>query len=157
MKEWFLSREPRERLLLVAGGAVALLIIFWRVAWLPVSRGAAELRDSVAHKSALLVDVERAAAVAPAAASGARQGATDSMVVLVDKTSRAHGLAGAFTRTRPDGADGISVSFQDVPFDALLDWLVALKASYGVAVESATFASSRGPGLVSGQVLLRRS
>jgi type II secretory pathway component PulM len=157
MREWFLSREPREQIILGAGLVAAVIIVFWGLVWLPLANGAADLRASVDQKSRLLVDLQRAAALAPADAGAApAQGATQSMVVLVDSTSRQHGIAGAFTRTRPDGADGINVTFQDAPFDALLGWIVALRSGYGVDVESASFNGSRSAGLVSGQVLLRR-
>ncbi|HEX5420329.1 MAG TPA: type II secretion system protein GspM [Gammaproteobacteria bacterium] len=156
MKDWFMSREPRERAVLGAGACAAAIIVFWGLIWLPVSRGSARLQDSVAHKSSLLVDLERASAIAPAANSAAPRPAAESMVVLVDRTSRSHGLAGMLMRTRPDGTDGIAVTFQDAPFDALLGWLAALRTAYGVKVESASVNGAEGQGLVSGQVLLRR-
>jgi len=79
------------------------------------------------------------------------------ILVLVDSTAQVLGLAGAFTRTRPDGADAISVSFQNAAFDALLEWFVTLEQSHGVSVESASFNGARDQGRVSGQVFLRRS
>ncbi len=157
MRDWFMSREPRERVVLVVGGVAAAVIVFWGLVWTPLARGSAELHASVAHKSSLLVNVQRAAALNPAAARGPARAAPDSMVVLVDKTSREHGLASAFTHTRPDGRDGINVTFQNASFDALVAWLLALKSEYGVNVESASFNGTQSIGLVSGQVLLRRS
>lgn len=157
MKEWFWSREPRERVVLAVGAVAAAIIVFWSLLWVPLARGAAELRSSVAQKSQLLIDLERVAAVAPSDADARpAQGATQSMIALVDSTSKQHGLAGALTRTRQDGEDGINVTFQDAPFDTLLGWIVALRSDYGVGVESASFNGSRSPGLVNGQVLLRR-
>jgi type II secretory pathway component PulM len=79
-----------------------------------------------------------------------------SLVVLIDSTASSLSLAGTFTRTRPDGADAISVSFQNAQFDALLSWLVTLERSHGVSVESASFNGARDAGLVSGQIFLRR-
>ena len=35
-------------------------------------------------------------------------------------------------------------------------WLVALHGTYGIDVETASFSSAREPGLVNGQVSLRR-
>ncbi|HEU4617173.1 MAG TPA: type II secretion system protein M [Gammaproteobacteria bacterium] len=157
MKEWFLSREPRERIMLGAGAVLAAVIVFYGALWLPLAQGTAQLGTNVEQKSRLLVDLERAAALGPSAARAAPSpAAAQSMVGLVDSTARQHDLAKAFTRTRQDGPDGISVTFQDAPFDALLGWIVALQTGYGVGVESASFNGARTPGLVSGQVLLRR-
>ncbi len=157
MKDWFMSREPRERIMLVVGVLAAAVIVFYGLIFRPLVRGSAELHASVAQKSSLLVDVQRAGALAPASARGPARSAADSMVVLVDKTSRQHGLASAFTHTRPDGQDAINVTFQNASFDALVAWLLALKSEYGVDVESASFNGTDSVGLVSGQVLLKRS
>jgi type II secretory pathway component PulM len=41
------------------------------------------------------------------------------------RSAREHGIA--LTTRRPDGPDGVQVAFSNVPFDMLLDWLVALE------------------------------
>jgi general secretion pathway protein M len=156
MREWFLSREPRERIVLASGAVLAAVILFWGIIWAPLRDNSAELRDSVAQKSRLLVDLQRAAAIAPAADARPASTGTQSLVVLIDSTAQSHGLAGALTRTRPEGANGISVTFRDASFDALVSWLVTLESAHGLIVESATVNGTRAPGLVNGQLLLRR-
>lgn len=157
MREWFGRLEPRERWILSGGVVLAALIVFWAFAWLPLRRASAELYQSVADKQALLTDLRRAEALRRGAASSARPALTESLVVLVDQTARAQGLASSFTRTRPDGATGISVSFQNAAFDDILAWLAQLHSAYGVSVESASFTGAEQHGLVTGQVFLRRS
>lgn len=157
MKEWFLSREPRERLILAIGAAAAIVIVLYGFVWRPLSTGTEDLRNGVASKTRLLVDLQQAAALAPQQASnGPRSGAGQSLVVLVDRTAQSHELAGALTRTRPDGTNGINVTFQNAAFDSLLRWLVTLEREYAVSVESASVTGSRQPGLVNGQLFLRR-
>lgn len=157
MRAWFDSLAPRERLILSVGAAAAAVIVLWGFIWVPLSRGAAELGDSVAEKRALLVDLQRAEGLPGGSVpSQAARDSSQSLVVLVDRTAQPMGLAGAFTRTRPDGTDAISVSFQNAPFDNLLAWLVSLEQSYAITVESASFNGSRERGLVSGQIFLRR-
>jgi len=157
MREWFLGLQPRERHILMVGAAAAVVIVIWGFVWLPISRGSQELRDAVADKRLLLSDLRRAEALgASGGASRAVNSASESLVVLIDSTSKSAGLAAAVTRTRPDGPDGISVSFQNAPFDGLLTWLVSLESEYGVSVETASFNGAREQGLVSGQLFLRR-
>lgn len=156
MKDWFLNLQPRERLMVTAGAAAAVVIVVWG-GWLQLSRASARLRDSVAEQTALLADLRRAEALDTGSGpSRSIESGGQSLVVLVDSTSKAAGLAAAITRTRPEGADGISVSFQNASFDGLLTWLVGLQAEHGIAVESASFNGARGAGLVSGQLSLRR-
>ena len=157
MKTWFDSLAQRDRMVLAAGAVLVVLIVAWAFIWTPLRSGAAELDDAVAEKHQLLATLLRAQALSGPAQSGAGAAATQSLVVLVDQTHRAHGLTGTLTRNQPDGTDGIRVTFQAASFDSLVNWLVALQRSYGVAVESANFSGTRQTGLVGATFVLRRS
>lgn len=156
MKDWFVSREPRERAILIAGGAIAVLIVLWSFVLRPLHTGTVALRQAVATKQRLLVDLGRVAGsgTAPARPANGR-GSDQTLSVLVDSTAREHGLS--LPRIRPEGTDGVNITFQNASFDALLGWLISLDGEHSVAVESASFSSAREQGLVNGQLLLRRS
>ena len=157
MRAWYDGLEQRDRIVLAAGAVAVVLIIAWAFIWTPLRSGAAELDDAVAEKHEMLATLRRAQALGGPAASGATAAATQSLVLIVDQTHRAHGLTGTLSRNQPDGTDGIRVTFQAASFDSLVTWLVALQRSYGVAVESANFDGTREAGLVGATLLLRRS
>lgn len=143
--------------MVAAGALAAVLIVLWGFVWMPLVDASEELRRTVAEKQRLLVDLERVAALRDEASAAPRAGDSQSLVVLVDRTAQSHELASTFTRTRPDGPNEIRVSFQNAPFDGIVSWLIVLEGEYGVSVESASFNGTRERGLVSGQLLLRRS
>jgi type II secretory pathway component PulM len=152
MKAWFANLQPRERLI-VLGGAVGVLLI---AVWFGVMRLHAQtevLRESVAAKQRMLVDLSRVG-TRPATAANA-QGNTQTLVVVIDGSAREHGIT--LSTRRPDGPDGVQVAFSNVPFDMLLDWLVSLEKQSSVAVESASFTTAKTKGIVNGQLTLRRS
>ena len=152
MKAWFDNLQPRERLIFL-GGAVAVLLI---AVWFGVMRLHAQtevLRESVAAKQRMLVDLSRVG-TRPAAAANA-QGNNQTLVVVIDGSAREHGIT--LSTRRPDGPDGVQVAFSSVPFDMLLEWLVALEKQSSVAVESASFTTAKQKGIVNGQLTLRRS
>lgn len=154
MREWYESLVPRERLMVALGGAAAAIIVLWGFVWLPLSNGTSELRDSLDEKRALLVDLQRVAGLPSDASIASAGGDRRSLVVLVVETGETLGLS--FSRTRPDGPDAIRVSFDNAPFDTLIEWLVRLERTEGVRVEQATFNGTRTRGLVNGQLSLRR-
>ena len=152
MKAWFQNLQPRERLI-VLGGIVGVLLI---AVWFGVMKLHAQtevLRESVAAKQRMLVDLSRVG-TRPAAAANA-QGNNQTLVVVIDGSAREHGIT--LSTRRPDGPDGVQVAFSNVPFDMLLDWLVALEKQSSVAVESASFTTAKQKGIVNGQLTLRRS
>ena len=154
MKAWFFGLAMRERWIVCVGAAVALAIILWGFVVRPMRAEMATLRTAVDTKQRLLVDVGRVEVAQPASVGGGRQGADQTLYVIIGNTASSYGLG--TPRTRANGPSGVDVTLQGVAFDALVAWLVALHDTYGIDVETASFSSAREPGLVNGQVTLHR-
>ncbi len=77
----------------------------------------------------------------------------ESLVALVDRTSREAGLASSLRDQSPAGNSGIHLRFESASFDALVAWLATLQQQNGVAVESATIGAA-APGLVNASISL---
>jgi len=153
MRAWFDNLEPRERLILIGGAVAAALIILWIGVLTPLRTRSEVLRDSIATKQRLLVDLTR---VGPEPTrTGTAEGGNQTLVVLISASAREHGVA--LKTQRPDGPDGIQVSFGNLAFDTLLEWLVAIEKQNAVSVESASFTATKQRGIVNGQLVLRRS
>ena len=152
MKAWFDNLQPRERLIAL-GGAVGILLI---AVWFGVMKLHAQtevLRESVAAKQRMLVDLTRVGT--RPAAPGNGPGNQQTLIVVIEGSAHEHGIT--LSTRRPDGPDGVQVAFSNVPFDMLLEWLVALEKQSSVAVESASFTTAKQKGIVNGQLTLRRS
>ena len=154
MKSWFFGLQPRERWMVAVGAAAAVIIILWGFVLRPLSAEAARLRASVDAKQQLLIDVARIEGEQPTFVDSNRQGMGDTLAVIVEKTAISHGLGRPATRA--NGPSGVDVTIRSASFDSLAAWLVVLHGTYGVDVETASFTSAREPGLVNGQLLLRR-
>ena len=154
MKAWFFGLQVRERIIVAVGGAAAVAIILWGFVIQPLREEVVRLRASVDTKQRLLIDVARVEGEMPSTVTAGRQGAGQTLVVIVDNTARSHGLD--LPRTRANGPSGVDVSFQNARFDSLVAWLLVLHESYGVDVDTASFSSAREPGFVNGQLSLRR-
>jgi general secretion pathway protein M len=154
MKDWFANLQPRERMIVVGGGALAALVVLWLAVVSPLLGRSAELRASVERKQKLLIDLGRVAGMQESRNPRPGNEPQQTLYVLVDSTAKEHGLQ--LPRTRQDGPDGVNVALQNAPFDALIDWLINLETAHSVKVESASISSAREQGLVNGQVFLRR-
>jgi len=153
---WFESLQPRERNVLLGGAVAAVLIAFWAFVWQPLDRSSENLRVSIESKEQVLTNLYRAQGLTAVAQDPSTARGNQSLVVLIDQTAQAGGLGGALTRTRPDGATRINVSFENAAFDKLLTWLVQLQQVEGVYVEGASINDTRQRGLVTGNLLLSR-
>ena len=154
MKDWFETLQPRERVMIVLGGAIAVLILIWSFAWMPLRSANLNLDATLAEKYSLLAEVSR---LQPSGApSGPAATSAESLVLIVDQTHRAHGLGGTLSRNQPDGENGIRVAFQRVPFAQLVSWLGALRQGHGIVVVTANLDGTQQPGLLNATLVLRR-
>jgi len=154
LKTWYFGLEERERWILSIGLVAAVIIIVW---WSMTRLGneMATLRTSVETKQRLLVDVQRIEAQQPSpGGANDRRGTEQTLVVIIDATARSNGLGSP--RTTQNGPNGINVTIQGLSFDAVMGWLIALHGTYGIDVETGQLVKAREPGLVNGQLLLRR-
>lgn len=154
LKELFFGLQPRERWIVAVGAAAAVVIIVWGFVVSPMRAEAARLRTSVDTKQRLLIDVHRLEAQQPSPGANGPRGADQTLVVIIDDTARSHGLGSP--GTRQNGPNGIDVTIQGASFDVLMAWLIVLHGTYGIDVETGQLVKAREPGLVNGQLLLRR-
>ena len=78
-----------------------------------------------------------------------------SLVVIIDRTTREKQLAGYLKRNQPEGAASVRLRFEGAPFDALASWLGELDNTYGLTAGNANF-DRAGPGRVNVSLVLTR-
>ncbi|MCL4720602.1 MAG: type II secretion system protein M, partial [Gammaproteobacteria bacterium] len=78
----------------------------------------------------------------------------ESLVVMVDRSTRERGLGAYLKRNQPEGTDGVRLRLEGAPFDTLAEWLAELEARHGLATVSASFDPSGEPGRVNSNLVL---
>ena len=153
LKTWYFGLQERERWIVSIGFLAAAIIIVW---WSMTRLGneMQTLRTAVDTKQRLLIDVARIESTQPSNSASNRQPNNQPLMLLVSDTAPAYGLQPP--RTTSNGPSGVNVTVQNASFDAVMAWLVALHNMYGVDVDTASFSPAREPGLVNGNLLLRR-
>jgi len=144
--------SPRERRMVIVGAALAALLLLFGVL-LPLDRSVAHAQQRLAKKHADLswmqsVGPEIAASAPPPSATG------QSLLVIVDRSARESGLAGALAGSEPGGPGRLSVRLEKAPFDTLIAWLARLAQQNGVAVDSANIEKAGAPGEVNAAIVL---
>lgn len=158
--EWFHGLTARERQLVLAAAATVAAAIFFLGIWQPLDRAVADMRDRVERERALAswmagvsAEVEGLQGRNPQTSI---QGRNQSLLSLVDRTSREVGLAKAVRRIQPNGDDQTEVTLEGAGFNALLFWLRDLERDYGIRPAALTVNRGEAPGTVSARMTLRR-
>ena len=155
MSAWFQALSDRDKRMVIAGAAIAV-VLFLIVVVLPLDRGIARAQTRIAHKQA---DLTWMRSVAPVIAASVPQMAPPSsqrsLIAVIDASAHEAGLGGALTNSEPQGPGGLRVRLDKAPFDAMIGWLARLSEQRGIRVETASVDSAGAPGLVNAGIVLR--
>jgi general secretion pathway protein M len=160
VREWFEGLSRREKLLVSGAAALVVVAVVVVGAVRPLTVSRQRLSGQLTEKQAVLDDIERVAArVGQVSGSAAPQTSTgsESLVVLIDRTTRSRGLGTYLKRNEPDGTASIRLRFENVPFDDLVGWLVEIQSSSGIGVASANADPAAGAGRVNANLQLTRA
>ena len=140
-----LDRTPRERVLLVLAGVVAVGAGVHAAVWQPLAaRREALLSAIAAHVAANRHLTQGGVLPIPLSETGPSSGSPLS-ARLADSAA-ALGLT--VRRLDPAGDGAAEVTLEDAPFDLVMAWLIALERDQGHALRAFTIQRSPAPGVV---------
>lgn len=156
--EWLDKLAPRERLLVLVAAVFAGIALVYALGLQPLYAARGRAEAEVEAQRSLLSDIEQVArrfgpqgaATVPAAATG------ESLVVVIDRSTRERSLGTYLKRNQPEGASGVRLRLENAPFDELTSWLADVQARHGLAAVAASFDPSGEPGRVNSNLVLER-
>ncbi len=159
LKDWFFSLKPRERVLVIVGGAAVVLVAIYVLALGPFYAAVNGSAQRVAKKEGDLAWMRSVGGEVLALSASAPPAATstgESLVVLIDRSARECGLGSSLTGQTPSGENGIRVRLEDAEFDKLVVCLGSLQQAHAVTIESANIDRTAKPGFVNASLVLTR-
>jgi general secretion pathway protein M len=153
LQQYIQKLSPRERTILLGGGAVALILLIAAIV-LPLQRSVSTSEARIQQKRDDLVWLRSVAPQLGTLQNSRRPSLDESLVVLIDRTARESGMSQALVGSQPSGDGGLNVRLEKLPFDTLIGWLSQLHQQYGVRVDSATVDSANEVGTVTATLVL---
>jgi type II secretory pathway component PulM len=146
--------NERERRVVISGAAAGVLLLILAV-FMPLQRSVSSAAQRIERKRDDLAWLQSVAPQLSGLAASTPQPLHESLVALVDRTSREAGVGKSLVGSQPSGNGGLNARFEQVPFDQLVSWLSQLGDRYGVGAESATIDATGMPGVVNASIVLR--
>jgi type II secretory pathway component PulM len=146
--------SARERLIVTAGGAIALLLLVTAVL-LPLQSKVSASTARIEHKRDDLAWLQSMQPQLTGLRASEPPVLRESLVVVIDRTARQSGLAKALVGSQPSGDGGLNVRLEQTSFDGLITWLSQLHEQYGVRVDAADFDAAAAAGTVNASLVLR--
>lgn len=158
MKDWFENLQPRERMIVIVGGIITVIILLWALIWNPITTRTAELREEVSSDRELLAWMQDASSrITAAESSGAIKVKNNvTLIAAVENTSKRSGLRAAISSMKPEGTNKINLDIKEANFDDMIRWQGQLLTEYGIRAEQFSAKPSDKPGLVNARLTLTR-
>jgi len=159
MKQWFNQLESREQILVTVAGILGIFTLIITLGVRPIINSTTTGYERIEEKRQLLSELERVAErIGPQNTRGQASSGTgnQSLVVVVDRTTRDHGLAPYLKRNQPDGTSSIRLRLENAPFDAVIEWLGVVRDQHGLRITSANIDKASETGRINCNLTLSR-
>jgi type II secretory pathway component PulM len=153
LQQYLQRLTPRERWILVGGGALCVILLIGAIL-LPLQHRVSATKAQIEKKRDDLVWLRSMAPQLASLQATRTPTLNESLVVLVDRTARDAGFSKSLVGSQPSGDGGLNVRFEKMPFDTLITWLSQLHEQYGVRVDSATVDAANEAGTVTATLVL---
>lgn len=160
MKAWFLSLAQRERILVAVAAAVTIAAVFYLAIWEPLHKGADDLEQRIVSQrelAARMTALKTEAEALRSAGGGRVVARNDSLLSVIDRSSRDAGLSGSVQRIQPEGDNQAAVTIEGAGFNAVLRWLRELEQTYGVTADALTVSRGEEDGTIQARMTLQRN
>lgn len=158
--EWFLSKEPHEKRLLIFAGAVTALFLAYTLIWAPITSGVEKKRNNVIKQRDTLAWMSQAAneikSIEGVVSTDSGSSKGQSLLAVVDMTARKEKLRNMMKRVEPQGEHEVKVWFEQATFDLLIKWLDSIARNHNIQVVAFTAQVQKKPGIVNARVILAR-
>ncbi|MDH5409713.1 MAG: type II secretion system protein M [Gammaproteobacteria bacterium] len=157
IQSWLDGLNPRERHLVMGGGAFLIVFILYQLTWAPFTSGVADMQIKLNKQQQDLIWMQQSAQEVRSlqgGKGGRRTVHTGSLLGLIEKTARQGGLGSSIRKVQPEGQNGVRVWLDKVSFDAVMTWLDELQVKQGVMVSSFTAEQVPEPGRVNIRMLV---
>lgn len=149
MKDWYLAKSARDRMILLVLGFLAFFTMLYVLVWHPLATGVERRQQNVASaETNLQFMYEGQSRIRASGGSAGQQLLTSDKApyLLIDEIIRKAGIK-LPERVEPTGRNGARVQFSEVEFDKLIAVIAELER-YGLNVSSLNV-SKKDNGIVS--------
>lgn len=158
MLAYWRGLAARERAVLAFGGAVSAVLLLYGLAWAPLQRDLARLREAVPQEYQQLQWMRaQASRIKQLRAAASTTVPGDGLLSFVEQSAQTYNIRTNVRRMEPQGANAVNLAIDGVAFNSLIEWLANLQKQGGVRIETASLEPAAAPGLVNARMLLRVS
>lgn len=137
IKNWWENLLDRERRMLTIGGIVVGILFVYAVIWSPLSDAVQDRKTEAMTQQKLLQYLQKSAAtIQKLRAEGIHAASAENvdLLSLTEQSLSQQGLSDDLRQVQQVEKNQVALTFVNVPFDKLMQWLEEMSTSHGVHV-----------------------
>lgn len=158
MKQWWQSLSAREQRTVSIGGVMALVLGFYALIWSPLQTHINDLNNTALAQQNLAQWMQQAHANLQHASKTSQQQrplAAEAMLSEIASSLEKAELRGELTSLTQDDAKQVQLRFDNVPFDAAMNWLSKTIQYYPIQIQELNARRTPTAGVVGLSMVLR--
>jgi type II secretory pathway component PulM len=148
---WYASLASRDQRVVRRGGACVAVLLVAGSVW-QLHSVCNRLADHLARIEGDITYIQ--GNLAELRSAPQPQSSDQSLVTMVDHSTRDGGLAGSVRGTEPAGAGGVRVRLEGASYELVVAWLLKVEREYGLKIQAATLERTEVSGHVNASVTL---
>ena len=154
----FTELSPRERALSVGTFFIVVLYGLYLLIVKPINEENALLQQKISAQRQTYQQLKKISAEVAALRTNDTDDAlardAQSLMTVIDASSKQLEISEATKRTIPDGTDKVTLWLEDIAFDKLIYWLAVLETNHGIKVDQINIQSEQKTGAVNAKLTL---
>lgn len=157
MKALWQRLALREQQLIIYGGALLALVLGYFLGFMPLQHVMSDLQTEIRSKETLLkwmqTTVPKITMLQNSSTTISEKANPQSLLSVVSQSLKTANLTAG--KIEQAGGENVSVTFNKVPFDDIVRWLIAISRQYGIVVSESVIRAAGDPGVVQATVVVR--
>ena len=153
-KEWWSSREPRERLLLSICGLLTVVVIVYQFMYVPSKSFRERASNRYDSHAAMHSEITQTLRVYENSPRQTRALVTGPVQGIVSDSSAVFGIS--ISRIEPTSAGDLTLWIEEIDPQSLYAWLTDLETNYGISVSKASIRMNKDTATVNANVFVSR-
>lgn len=161
MKDWWINLSLREKQSVLIGSMAAIIFIAYALIWSPLNNKVETLRKQIQNNQKLLLWMQSAdkqlQIIEKKSDKTNTPHTSGSLLSMAQNQINQSPLATQLADLRQIDSDSVQLSFKQVDFDKLIEWLTYAWKDQGLLISQITITASNNPGIVSADFILKSS
>lgn len=155
MKEWWHNLAENERKMVMIGGILATILLFYALIWIPLKKNVTSQMRSLDNKNSLLIWMQNTIKKLHANPSQHLQSVDRNNILgLVINSLKSANLYPLLQQIQQVNDNNAQLTFNKVSFDDFISWLTMLQQHYAITIKQANFNPLPDSGMVKVSLIL---